>query len=323
MGALRLFLAIVVMFSHMGYTFYGYNLGVTAVVIFYLLAGQVVARLWYKAPVERRLWWFLRDRALRILPAYYISLALVAFLWWVGLLYDPHFLALSPATFEWFANISLIPMNYFMFNDSDRFALLPTAWSLAVEVQFYLLVPLLLSRRSLFRVCALVSLLIYAGAQLGFLQQDYYGYRLLPGVLWVFLSGALLAQPSRRHYAVLGVLWVACCIYTICLFYVSQPYKPHLMEVAVGYVLGVPLVHFLSRVSILSSGFQRFQRYAGACSYPLFLIHLPVIWLIHGLFGTVDAAWVWVLAVSLVYSVCLHRFIELPLWRWLRPALKL
>lgn len=319
MGILRLLLAIIVMFSHMGYTVYGYNIGVAAVVVFYFLAGQVVARLWFKAPVEQRLWWFIRDRALRILPVYYFSLAVVAVWWSLGLLHDPYFLARSPTYFDWFANISLLPMNYFMFNDSDGFALLPTAWSLAVEVQFYLLVPFILSRRLVFKLLALGSLLVFIGAQVGLLQQDYYGYRLLPGVLWVFLSGALLAQPSHKNYAVLGVIWLFCCMYATYLFSVNAS-LPFLFEVAFGYAVAVPLVYLLGKYS---SRLPRVQRFAGAYSYPLFLIHLPVIWCVHAVFGASAWAWLWVLLVSLAYAMLTHGFIELPLWRRLRPLLKM
>lgn len=322
MGVLRLLLAIAVLFSHMGYTVYGYNPGVVAVVVFYLLAGQVVARLFFKAPLERRVWWFYRDRALRLIPAYYFSLLMVTLLWWLGLLHDPYYLARSPTSFDWFANITLLPMNYFMFNDSDRFALLPTAWSLAVEVQFYLLVPLLLSRNSVFKLFGLGSLLVYVGAQVGLLQQDYYGYRLLPGIMWVFLSGILLARPSGRHYATLGVLWVVCCAYATYLIS-SNSFLPYLLEVAFGYALGVPLVYVLSRLSISSLRGKRLQRHAGAYSYPLFLIHLPVIWCVDAVLGPTTWGWLWVLLISFGYAMLIHNFIELPLWRRLRPMLKM
>lgn len=322
MGLLRLLLAIAVLLSHMGYTVYGYNPGVAAVVVFYILAGQVVARLWFKAPAEQRLWWFLRDRALRILPAYYVSLVLVAGVWWLGWLHDPYFLGHEPTSFDWFANISLLPMNYFMFNGSDRFALLPTAWSLALEVQFYLLVPLLLSRVWLYRSIALLSLLVFAGAQVELIQHEHYGYRLLPGVLWVFLSGVLLAQPSRRHYGVLAILWALCCVYTTSLF-VSNNTLSFLFEVAFGYSMGLPMVYLLGRISVRSPFMQVLQRHSGAYSYPLFLIHLPIIWWFNAVLGPSSWAWAWVLIASLIYAMLMHNLIELRLWRRLRPTLKL
>lgn len=322
MGVLRLVLAIIVLFSHMGYTVYGYNPGVAAVVVFYLLAGQVVARLWLKAPAEQRLWWFLRDRALRILPIYYVSLALVALLWAFGLIHDSYFLAHQPTPFDWLANISLLPMNYFMFNGSDRFALLPTAWSLAVEVQFYVLVPLLLSHSRVFKAAALLSLAIYVAAQVGWLHQDHYGYRLLPGVLWVFLSGALLALPSIRHYTVLAIAWLLCCVYATYLLSQQQA-LPYLFEVAFGYSVGLPLVYLLGRLRVAQPMMQRVQRQAGAWSYPLFLIHLPVVWWLNTWLGHSNWAWLWVLIVSLIYAMLTHNFIELRLWRRLRPVLKI
>lgn len=322
MGVLRLLLAMAVVLSHMGYSLYGYNPGVMAVVVFYLLAGQVVAKLWFKAPTAHRFWWFVRDRALRVLPAYYVSLALVAVLWWLGLVQDPYFLAHDPTAFDWWANLSLLPMNYFMFNGSDRFALLPTAWSLAVEVQFYVLVPLLLSCRGCFRLVAVLSLLVFLAAQVGFLPHEDYGYRLLPGVLWVFLSGALLAQGRREAYVLLGVLWFLCGVYATYLFSLKLT-TPYLFEVTFGYNLGLLLLLFLGRLRAPSLHWPWLQRLAGAYSYPLFLIHLPVIWWVNTVFDASSWALVWVLMLSMIYAMLVHHWVERRLWHYLRPMLNL
>lgn len=322
MGVLRLFLATLVVFSHMGYTVYGYNPGVVAVVVFYLLAGQVVAKLWFKAPVENRFKWFMRDRSLRILPAYYVSLVVVTLAWAVGLLAPSYFLSHSPSAFDWFANISILPMNYFMFNGTDRFALLPTVWSLAVEVQFYLLVPILLSFRVLWRVAAVLSLLVFGAAQLGWLHPDYFGYRLLPGVLWIFLSGTLLGRPSPRNDYVLSASWALCCSYTTYLLWSNQT-PSYVLEVALGYVLGIPILLYLRQNSLISTRAKGVQRLAGAYSYPLFLIHLPIIWCINKILGPTDWDWVLVLIACLIYAMLIHHIVELKLWRYLRPRLNL
>jgi peptidoglycan/LPS O-acetylase OafA/YrhL len=48
MGSLRFLLACLVLLSHLGISIGGLNPGVSAVVVFYLLAGHVAARLWLK-----------------------------------------------------------------------------------------------------------------------------------------------------------------------------------------------------------------------------------------------------------------------------------
>jgi len=70
-GLLRLFLAILVLISHLGLYFFGLNEGVFAVVIFYILAGHVVTFLFtkrFKNDVKN----FYRDRFLRIFPVYWL-----------------------------------------------------------------------------------------------------------------------------------------------------------------------------------------------------------------------------------------------------------
>lgn len=321
MGFVRLFLAALVLISHMAYTFWGLNPGVWAVVIFYLLAGQVVASLWQKAPLDQRLKWFLRDRALRILPVYFVSLLVVVALWFFGLLQDNYFLSAQSSVPGWLANFSIVPLSYFMYNGTDTFTFLPPAWSLGVELQFYLLVPLLLSHRRLARWVFVVSLLIFIMAQVGVLHSDHFGYRLLPGVLWVFLCGmALSATRLLPRYLLLGV-WLSCCVYATYLL-IDFKLQPYLLEVALGFVIGLPLVYIGTVYKPNSKRYHYYQRLAGAYSYPVFLIHLPLIWCLDPTWLATAWGWLWVLLGSLVYAIAVHHLIEIPLWQRLRPMLK-
>ena len=74
-----------------------------------------------------------------------------------------------------------------MFNGSDQYTLIPPAWSLGAEVQFYLLAPFLLIWPKRLLLAGLLSLGVYLTALSGFINSDWYGYRLLPGVLMFFL----------------------------------------------------------------------------------------------------------------------------------------
>lgn len=323
MGALRLLLAFLVLLSHMGYSGFGYNLGVMAVVVFYLLAGQVVAKLWLNAPTEQRLHWFMRDRALRILPQYYTSLLVAALLWW-GLHPDNYHVSIAPNWTNWLENLTILPLNYYMFNGSDRFTLLAPAWSLAVEIQFYLLVPLLLLNRNILYAALGLSLVVFTLAQLGYLNSDIYGYRLLPGVLFVFLSGALCIYPHAWARHVLLVLWLLCCIYIT--YLLRQPYTPSfVLEVAVGFMVGLPLVWWHSQPRSCprsTSRWARLQQRAGLYSYALFLIHFPLLWWLQPWLGRGAWAVTLIVVLSLLYAELVYRLIERPLWRRYRPFVR-
>jgi len=136
-GFFRFFLASLVLISHMGFTVFGLNPGVTAVVVFYLLAGQVVCRLWQRQAhlsYPQRVRWFYRDRLWRIAPMYGYVLIVGYTAWLMGA--DSYFISSTPEVSDWLNNFLVIPLNYYMFNGADTFTLLPPAWSLAVELQF-------------------------------------------------------------------------------------------------------------------------------------------------------------------------------------------
>lgn len=73
-GYIRFFLAFLVLISHLGIRFKGMNEGVFAVVIFYILAGHVVTKLFLEKiksnDIIKRLKIFYIERFLRIFPRY-------------------------------------------------------------------------------------------------------------------------------------------------------------------------------------------------------------------------------------------------------------
>ncbi|MBK3866178.1 hypothetical protein GFL09_00445 [Pseudomonas stutzeri] len=133
MGLLRLFLASLVLISHLGVSVAGINPGVSAVAIFYLLAGRVLSRLWREQP-ERGVIsggvWFYRDRLWRILPLYMFALVVAFIVWLLGA--SSPFLLREPEMTDWLANLLIVPLSYYMYSGQDAFTLLPPAWSLGV-----------------------------------------------------------------------------------------------------------------------------------------------------------------------------------------------
>ena len=75
-GYLRVALASIVMFSHMGITAEWGNLGASSVVIFYMISGYVVTNLWDRIFFKKKnpFTSFYIDRALRIFPLFYLCL---------------------------------------------------------------------------------------------------------------------------------------------------------------------------------------------------------------------------------------------------------
>ena len=317
MGLLRLVLASLVMLSHMGINIADLNPGVSAVIVFYMLAGHVVSQLWVGRPLQGSALWFYQDRLWRIVPLYLFALACAVALWWLGA--ESYFISRPPQLSDWLANLLIVPLNYYMYSGQDAFTLLPPTWSLGVELQFYLLVPFLLSRPSLAVCAALLSCAVFVLAQCGLLNIDIFGYRLLGGVGFVFVAGTLLGKRDRLSLGCLVLLWLASAVYVSWLFS-SDHHAPYNTEVALGFALGLPLL-------LLFMEFPRkgvwhgLQRRAGELSYGVFLLHFPCIWLLEMCgFSGPSTAWA-VFLVSALLAWVAHTAFERPLWRKFRLKL--
>jgi len=320
MGLLRLILASFVMLSHLGISFFNINPGVSSVIVFYMLAGHVVSQLWTRRPVQQPSFaalWFYQDRLWRIVPLYLYALVLATALWFFGA--QSGFIVRAPQLGDWLANLLIIPLNYYMFTGQDAFTLLPPAWSLGVELQFYLLVPLLLSVPRLAIGAVILSFAVFVLAQCGVLDTDIYGYRLLAGVGFVFLVGTLLGKTDRLARGCLALLWLSSLIYALWLLN-GDRHHPYNTEVALGFALGLPLLE-LFRYFPRKGPLQVIQRKAGELSYGVFLLHFPAIWLLqfNGMSGPSTAGWVWLLSVMLAWVG--HVTVERHLWRKFRLKL--
>ena len=250
LGTLRLALALLVALSHAGLRPAGVNPGVMAVIGFYLISGYVMTgliRRHYHQPSHARAFYF--DRSLRLLPQY--GLYLVLTLGWHS--YNPgasYFLSSTPTTTDLFNNLLIVPLNYFMWNGSDHFTLIPPAWSLGAEIQFYLLAPFLLIWPRRLLLAGLLSLSIYLAALGGLLNSDWYGYRLLPGTLQFFLLGAYIQQchhqKNERVHIVVALTVLVVMLTLFVLAHQGNLHKPYNLETLLGLAIGVVLLQALA-----------------------------------------------------------------------------
>lgn len=90
-GYIRFILAYFVLLSHVGIRLAGKNIGVFAVVIFYILAGLVTSKVFIKiAPQNAQISYFVKDRFLRIYPAFFFAFALTVLFFCATSYLQPH-----------------------------------------------------------------------------------------------------------------------------------------------------------------------------------------------------------------------------------------
>ena len=244
-GYIRFILAYFVLLSHVGIGLAGKNIGVFAVVIFYILAGLVTSKVFIKiAPQNAQISYFVKDRFLRVYPAFFFALALTTLFFCATSYLQPHFSAKNLL-----ANALIVPLNYFFWLDVSVIDapaglnfLIPPAWSLGAELQAYALLVLAIKFRRLGYALALGSLGVYAAANLGFIDSDIYGYRLVCGVFFMFYTGFLIYQKQHGKLAVFYLAMTALACY---LFY-SRNFGVFSVETALGYLFGTAIVYIVA-----------------------------------------------------------------------------
>ncbi len=207
---------------------------------------------------NRRPFFFYKDRVLRIFPLYFAVL----------LLATPFFTG-TPG--EYAQNILLVPLNYATFTKVP--VAVGPAWSLACEFQFYVLAPCLvwMPLRGL-RLTAISSALLFTVSPV-LPNSTFWGYTSLPGILFVFCSGMLLARNDIRFYR---AVWIA-ALPLLAFFLVAKVFHWRLpvgihINVLIGLALFLPVIFKLSRYKPAS----KLDKTLGLFSYPLFLCHEPV-----------------------------------------------
>ena len=325
LGTYRLFLALLVALSHNGVEIAGLNPGVIAVIGFYLISGYVMTGLLrsHYATV-RNAGGFYLDRVLRLLP-HYLVIAAITMTWFLATGTHTDYLRVAPTATHVAQNLLIVPLNFYMFNHSEEFTLIPPAWSLGAEVQFYMLAPfLLLTRQSKLRNFALaVSAFVYAIAVFGVINSDWYGYRLLVGVLFVFMLGSIIYDLHQREdwrsrsWLAFGGVAAAATALALFLAHGGKILLPYDRETLIGLVIGTGAMNLLARRRrhVVDDAL-------GNVSYGVFLCHYMVRWtFFNGVVEGVAGEFVF-LGISVLIATILYNLVERPILAFRRKLRK-
>lgn len=234
--------------------------------LFFVLSGLLITGILLKGtPTKEFIGIFYIRRALRLLPLYFLVIAIMA--------------VFSQQMRDAWAYFVFYGANFWI-AANQQWGPAPHFWSLAVEEQFYLIWPfavLWLPRRSLTWLC--VGLIVVAPAlrYLMAAQHDFLSFVLLPSSMDGLAYGALIAILGAPHltrwHALIGALSVAAtlagCWFLPNAIDVTSLALPALTLIVIGAsrgftgVVGATLAHPVTR-------------YLGRISYGLYVIHFPV-----------------------------------------------
>lgn len=310
MGIYRFILAVLVALSHTGLTILGFNQGVVAVISFYLLCGFTMDALFKKYYSEKSLIkYFYIDRAFRIFPQYifYLIITLVfasLFSLQTDFLKDINLVNVIE-------NVVILPLGYYMFNDLQTCLIIPPAWSLGLEWTFYLIFPFISSIKNSKKVLSVFSAGIFVLAYFGLINTDWFGYRLLPGVLFVFLAGSIMKNNDwEKHKKMIFAVWCVCVVLFINI-YVNVKYMIGFnKEVLLGIIIGIPVILYLKNVKV-----SKLDNFWGNLSYGVFLNHFFVMYTMSVFTGHMPenaAERIFMTVISSILAYATYEFVEKP-----------
>lgn len=299
-GVFRLFLACLVVLSHVS----ALAVGGIAVMAFFILSGYWVSKMYQEKYIlsNSSTIKFYFSRVFRIWPLY-IFVTLVAAIAFNFMGHDVwlnffDYIIFGLATVD--SNISGV------------------AWSLDIELQFYLFFPVLvffLNRFGAFSALVL-SLLVFL---MSLYLYSASGVRIFAYYLPYFILGCAVyffRFESSKRFAVLSVVCFSFIGLLLVYFDYTRPFlfENQLNPFPIDFIIApwvltlIPFIAYSVRFKWL-----KIDRDIGNLAYTLYLVHWPVIF-IFSRDGTVDNKLIWVL-VSFVISIVTYWFFEKPLER--------
>lgn len=364
MGIIRLILAISVVIAHtspvLNTQLVGGQLAVQA---FYIISGFYMSLILNEKYINKNNSYslFITNRFIRLYPIYWIVLlATISFSTAVVILSKGHYLSSFKSyyavKFNWLSFLYLIITNIIIFGQDiimflgitpttgklyftsnfinstpplHSFLFVPQAWTLGLELTFYVLAPLLLKRGMKVVLPIIISSFIlrcFLYNILG-LQHDPWTYRFFPTEIMFFLFGFI----SYRIYVRLKKLSISdtagfiTLIYILLLtiFYYKLPYiKLTFMPFSSSEIIYISSIVTLIPVLFIYFKKSSWDIHIGELSYPVYICHMLVIKVCKDLpFLHINSTELVILSVLLVAYI-LNKVVAVPIERYRQSRLK-
>lgn len=257
-GLFRLILALAVVANHLTIA----QSGLAAVLLFFVLSGYWVSDLWQKTRGSNRVAIFYLNRGLRIWPLYLVVMLACAAV-----------RSRVPGFCEFFlVGLASRPIPH----------MIGTEWSLDIEVQFYALFPLI-APLAVRAPPAILVMLVIASACVGWRLEAVTGIVSVLKFMPAFAVGMALHRtqwsPDDRTSTLSLVLFVGLAIIQADLWEADYPVMRAIFggwnDHALAGLWIAPLIPYLA--ASLHRQSDAADRRRGDLSYPLYLVHLPVL----------------------------------------------
>lgn len=338
MGLLRFLLAISVAIAHSS-SIFGFHLFDTelAVKSFYIISGFYMALILNEkyVGINSSYKLFITNRLLRLFPIYWIVLLLtISYSVFLSIhtngndlgsftCYAAYWDVMSLGSFIYlvFTNLFLFLQDTIMFLGLDTsnghlfftsnfrnntpelytFLIIPQAWTVGIEITFYLIAPFLVRRKlKIIILLILLSLMLRAILYYYFnLNFDPWTYRFFPTELVFFLLGIVSYHGYKKIQNLsikkthLKLIWFSVLGVTIFHNFLPIPFKDSLY--LAGFFIALPFIF------ILTKNWKK-DAYIGELSYPIYISHILIVTITKSL--TISNGFV----LGLTYTIALIGF---------------
>lgn len=352
MGILRAIFAVSVVFSHSWPTGLMFVGGRNAVQLFYIISGFLISYVLLDTKSYKNISTFYINRYLRLYPIY-LCVAILTFVFLLltkqnDLLDFYEKIPKGATILLVFSNIFLFGQDWVMFSgiennhliftpdfsDSEvilyKGLLVPQAWTLGVELSFYVLAPFILRKKSTIFCLLFLSLAIRLYLlKIGVGNKDPWTYRFFPTELALFLLGALAHQILLPFYKQFKPekLKIISTFATYFLIFLSLTY--FLIPLKEIYKTALLFVFFLTLLpfTFIFQNNSSLDRHIGNLSYPIYINHMLIIWLITFFTEIIGVDNRYILSISsvfitIIFAIILNKFLGVPLEK-IRNAIKI
>jgi peptidoglycan/LPS O-acetylase OafA/YrhL len=157
----------------------------------------------------------------------------------------------------------------------NQFLFIPQAWTIGVEITFYLLAPFLVRKKLKFIfLFILFSLLLRFVLYQNGLNEDPWSYRFFPTELVFFLLGIVSYNIYVKirifdiRIGYLKIIWISVVFFTLFYNFLPMPFK---YPIYLGlFFLCLPFIFILTKD-------WKYDTYIGELSYPIYISHIFVL----------------------------------------------
>jgi len=323
-NGLRAWAVIAVLLFH--FSLIGLPGGFVGVDVFFVISGYLMTTIIVGGHENGifSIWKFYLARVRRMLPALLVLIAVLLALGWIWLP-TPDYQTLgaqSAYSMTFLSNISYWRSTGYFDAAAEEKWLLHT-WSLAVEAQFYLTYPLLITFfwklwKSVKGVSYGILFVFIASLVFNFLAINFDpagAFYLLPTRAWELSAGGLVYIISRqRHTSKISkrtLLWLGWILVLSSFFIIDKEFLwPSYWTLLP--VLGASLIIYAADQDCRLTN-NAVAQYLGDRSYSLYLWHWPLVVLLY--FASLQNEWAWVvgvLSLSVVLASISYKFVEVP-----------